>query len=145
MSKSVFSCIGFGSNVGDRYATWDKTLLYLAEVPGLRIIYAATPMETKPVGPITDQPDFLNSVITVETTLDPLALLDQLLHIEQRLGRVRRERWGPRTVDLDILTYGDQTINEARLQVPHPEIKNRPFLSVLMKEFNAYQDSIKNS
>ena len=127
MVKTAY--ISFGSNLGDRYATWEKTLALFKQVQdGIQFcVRAAKPIETDPIGPIQDQPRYLNSVIAIETTLEPLALLDQLLHIEQQLGRVRKERWGPRTVDLDILLYGDETIEDPRLQIPHPEIKNRPF------------------
>jgi len=82
--------------------------------------------ETAPLGPVAQGP-FLNQMLLVETQLEPLALLDALLAIEQAEGRVRRERWGPRTLDCDIVLYGERTIREARLVVPHPELPNRDF------------------
>jgi 2-amino-4-hydroxy-6-hydroxymethyldihydropteridine diphosphokinase len=139
--NKIIAYIGFGSNLGDRTATWEKTLALLNQTADVHILRAATPIETDPIGPIQDQPRYLNSVIAMETSLAPLDLLDGLLHIEQQLGRVRKERWGPRTVDLDILLYGDETLNHPRLQIPHPEIQNRPFLASLLKEVG-YQDVI---
>src|SRR5665213_642571 len=134
MNPKTTVFIGFGANLGDRWATWHKTLQMLQKEPGVIAARAANPVETDPVGPIQNQPRFLNAVIALETDLAPLDLLDRLLGIEQQLGRVRQERWGPRTVDLDILLYGDETINHPRLQVPHPELKNRPFFEKLIKE-----------
>jgi 2-amino-4-hydroxy-6-hydroxymethyldihydropteridine diphosphokinase len=132
MNLKVTAYLSFGSNLGDRYATWEKTLELLHQAAEIRVMRVAPPIETDPIGPIQDQPRYLNSVIEIQTTLVPLALLDQLLQIERQLGRVRRERWGPRTVDLDILLYGDETIDDIRLQVPHPELKNRPFFLELI-------------
>lgn len=82
--------------------------------------------ETAPLGPVAQGP-YLNQMLLVETTLEPLALLDALLALEQAEGRVRRERWGPRTLDCDVVLYGERTIREARLVVPHPELPNREF------------------
>ena len=75
--------------------------------------------ETEPVG-VVDQPPFLNGAVAIETTLAPRELLDVLLEIERSLGRVREERWGPRTIDLDLLVYGDEVVDEPGLRVPHP-------------------------
>jgi 2-amino-4-hydroxy-6-hydroxymethyldihydropteridine diphosphokinase len=83
--------------------------------------------ETEPVG-VVDQPSFLNGAVAVETTRDPRALLELLLEIERSLGRVRRERWGPRTVDLDLLLYGDVVVDEPGLSVPHPHLHERRFV-----------------
>jgi 2-amino-4-hydroxy-6-hydroxymethyldihydropteridine diphosphokinase len=82
--------------------------------------------ETEPVG-VVDQPPFLNGAVQVETTLVPRVLLDALLEIERALGRVREERWGPRTVDLDLLVYGGMTVDEPGLRVPHPRLHERRF------------------
>jgi len=93
--------------------------------------------ETKPVGPVK-QPDFLNAVARVETLLGPVELLDALLDIERRLGRARKERWGPRTIDLDVLLYGNRVIDHPRLRVPHPEIPYRPFVLEGLRETGAW-------
>jgi len=84
-------------------------------------------VETEPVG-ITDQPRFLNAVAEIETDLEPKALLSRLLSIENDLGRVRVERWGPRTIDLDLLLYGDTQVSSDALSVPHPELHRRRFV-----------------
>jgi len=90
-------------------------------------------IETKPVGKI-DQPNFLNAVIKISTELKAKELLYELLAIEQKMGRERIEKWGPRSIDLDILFYGNKVIRENDLKVPHPELLNRRFNLRLMKE-----------
>ena len=82
--------------------------------------------ETEPVG-VVDQPPFLNGAVAIETALAPRELLDLLLEIERSLGRVREERWGPRTIDLDLLVYGDEVVDEPGLRVPHPHLHERRF------------------
>ena len=82
--------------------------------------------ETEPVG-VVDQPPFLNGAVAIETALAPRDLLDLLLEIERSLGRVRGERWGPRTIDLDLLVYGDEVVDEPGLRVPHPRLHERRF------------------
>ena len=117
--------LALGSNLGDRSQLLTDALAALA--PRNRITGVSPVYETKAVG-VTGQPDFLNLVVRLETDLAPLALLDLCLAIEQDLGRVRRERWGPRTVDLDVLLHGDTTLNEERLTLPHPRMKERAFV-----------------
>ena len=97
----------------------------MAELPG--VVAVSTLRETDPVG-VTDQPRFLNGVAALETELAPRELLDVLLAVERRLGRERRERWGPRTIDLDLLLYGDEVIDEAGLTIPHPRLHERRFV-----------------
>ena len=114
--------VGLGANLGDRDATIRAAV---AELPG---VVAISPLrETDPVG-VTDQPRFLNGVAALETELAPRELLDVLLAVERRLGRERRERWGPRTIDLDLLLYGDEVIDEDGLTVPHPRLRERRFV-----------------
>ena len=113
--------VGLGSNLGDREATIRAAVAALPGVVGI-----STLRETEPVG-ITDQPVFLNGVAAVETELAPRELLDALLAIERTLGRERRERWGPRTIDLDLLLYGGETVDEPGLTVPHPHLHERRF------------------
>src|SRR6185295_12764459 len=83
--------------------------------------------ETEPWG-VSGQPRFLNAVAEIETDLDPAALLDRLLDVERGLGRVRKEKWGPRTIDLDLLLYGDRTVDSDALSVPHPRLHERRFV-----------------
>jgi 2-amino-4-hydroxy-6-hydroxymethyldihydropteridine diphosphokinase len=113
--------VGLGANLGDREATIRAAV---AALPG--VVAVSTLRETDPVG-VTEQPQFLNGVAALETDLTPRELLDVLLAVELRLGRERRERWGPRTIDLDLLLYGDETVGEPGLAVPHPHLHERRF------------------
>jgi 2-amino-4-hydroxy-6-hydroxymethyldihydropteridine diphosphokinase len=114
--------IGVGANLGDREATIRAAL---AALPG--VVAVSELRETEPVG-LVDQPQFLNGAVALETELGPRELLETLLGIERELGRERRERWGPRTIDLDLLLYGDETIDEPGLTVPHPRLHERRFV-----------------
>ncbi len=131
--KSVTAYIALGSNLGDRYNQIHQALGFLAETPGIRLGSVSRLIETQPIG-TPDQPNFVNGVAEIETTLEPLDLLDRLLNIEQALGRRRERRWGPRTMDLDILLYGQEVIQRPRLTVPHPELPNRPFLQAALAD-----------
>ncbi len=113
--------IGVGANLGDREATIRAALAALPDVVGVSQL-----RETDPVG-VVDQPPFLNGAAVLETDCSPRKLLDALLAVERKLGRERRERWGPRTIDLDLLLYGDETIDEPGLTVPHPRLHERRF------------------
>ncbi len=113
--------VGVGSNLGDREGTIRTAIDAL---PGVVAVSALR--ETEPVGPV-EQPPFLNGAVALETELSPRELLDVLLAVERRLGRERRERWGPRTIDLDLLLYGDRTVDEPGLSLPHPRLHERRF------------------
>ncbi len=114
--------IGLGSNLGDR----EESIRRAAELIGARRL--STIRETEPWG-IENQPSFLNAVARLETDLAPRRLLDRLLEVERTLGRTRDGiRFGPRTIDLDLLLYGEETIDEAGLQVPHPRLHERRFV-----------------
>ena len=118
--------VGLGSNLGDRARTIRVALERLGEVEGVEVLAVSTLRETQPVGKL-DQPRFVNGVAKLETTLAPRELLDALLDVERRLGRVRDERWGPRTIDLDRLLYDDAVLDEPGLRVPHPRLHERHF------------------
>lgn len=118
--------IGLGSNLENPRVQVETALDELNQLPGTRLLAASSLYQSRPLGP--PQPDFINAVAELETTLSALALLDQLQALEQRHQRVRRERWGPRTLDLDLLLYGDCGIDHPRLQVPHPELARRNFV-----------------
>jgi 2-amino-4-hydroxy-6-hydroxymethyldihydropteridine diphosphokinase len=118
--------IGLGANLGDRFATLCAARAKILTLG--RIVASSALYESLPVGP--PQPDFLNGAVRLETPLAPEALLDALLEIERGLGRVRLERWGPRTIDLDILWGRGLALNEPRLSVPHPELEKRAFALV---------------
>jgi 2-amino-4-hydroxy-6-hydroxymethyldihydropteridine diphosphokinase len=113
--------VGVGANLGDREATIRAAIDALPGIVGVSEL-----RETDPVG-VVDQPAFLNGAVALETELGPRELLDALLAVERDLGRARRERWGPRTIDLDLLLYGDETIDEPGLTVPHPRLHERRF------------------
>ena len=119
--------IALGANLGDPAATVKAAFSALAELPQTRLVATSALYRSAPVG-ITEQPEFVNAVASVETTLAPEALLDALLVIEQQFGRVRAEKNGPRTLDLDILLYGEQIIDTARLTLPHPRLHLRAFV-----------------
>lgn len=115
--------IGLGTNLGDRLATLRSALAALGRCGSLRAVSAV--YETAPVGPA--QPDFLNAAVLLESMLSPQALLAELLAIERAHGRERRERWGPRTLDLDLLCAGELVLDEPGLSLPHPQLPCRAF------------------
>jgi 2-amino-4-hydroxy-6-hydroxymethyldihydropteridine diphosphokinase len=119
--------VGLGANLGDREATIRRALDLLAADPGIEVVAVSTLRDTEPVGYL-DQPRFLNGAAALETTLPPEELLDRLLATERSLGRVRVRRHGPRTIDLDLLLYGGQTLDEPGLVVPHPQLHERAFV-----------------
>ena len=133
VSDSVPSYIALGSNLGDRRAHLDAALAALAVLPGTRLEAVSPLYETAPVGP-PGQQDYLNAVARLSTTLEPVALLDALLAIEQARGRIRRERWGPRTLDLDLLLHGETRLDDPRLTLPHPSMLGRAFVLVPLKD-----------
>jgi 2-amino-4-hydroxy-6-hydroxymethyldihydropteridine diphosphokinase len=131
--KNNIAFIALGSNLGDRRENIARALEKIRDLPESSILRQSSIIETKPVGN-TNQPDFLNSVIKIKTGLSPAQLLNHLLQIESEMGRVRKERWGPRIIDLDILFFNDEIIQTPDLTIPHPEILNREFILNLMNE-----------
>lgn len=118
--------VGLGANLGAREVTLLRAVDLLAAADGVEVLAVSRLVETEPVG-VADQPSFLNGVVALDTTRSARDLLDLLLETERSLGRVRRERWGPRTIDLDLLVYGDESIDEPGLRVPHPRLYERRF------------------
>ncbi len=118
--------VGLGANLGPREVTLRRAVDLLAAANAVEVVAVSPFRETAPVG-VVDQPPFLNGAVAIDTSLMPRELLDLLLETERALGRVRGERWGPRTVDLDLLVYGDETIDEPGLRVPHPRLAGRRF------------------
>lgn len=136
MSARVRACIGLGGNIGDVAATLRSALEALHALPDTRVARASRVYRT-PAWGVEAQPDFLNSAALLETGLEPHALLDGLLRIEREHGRERAAdgaRWGPRTLDLDLLLYGDATIDAPGLSVPHPQMHARAFVLVPLAE-----------
>ena len=124
--------LGLGSNLGDRAAHLQFAVEGLAARAG-RVVAISPVYETEPVGG-PPQPDYLNAVVEVATVLRPRSLLEACLGVEAVMGRVRAERWGPRTVDLDVLTYGDEQIDKPGLTIPHPRMLDRVFVLVPLLE-----------
>lgn len=118
--------VALGSNLGDRAAHLSAARLALAALPGTRLLGASTVEETAPLGGI-DQPPYLNQVVLLETGLSPRALLDACQAIERAEGRIRDRRWASRTLDLDIIAFGQQAVDEPGLTIPHPELPHRDF------------------
>jgi 2-amino-4-hydroxy-6-hydroxymethyldihydropteridine diphosphokinase len=123
---------GLGSNLGDRLANLGAAVAALDREPAFTLRKVSLAYETEPVGP--PQPRYLNAVAQVGTLLSPRATLKALQQIEEALGRIRRERWGSREIDLDLLLYGDRVIAETGLVVPHPLLHSRAFALVPLAE-----------
>ena len=120
--------IALGSNLASPLEQAQAAIRALGEIPHSRVVAVSSFYRTPPLGP-QDQPDYLNAAVALETALPPETLLDHTQRIELQQGRVRKaERWGPRTLDLDIILFGDAVINSERLTVPHYDMKNRGFM-----------------
>ena len=123
----VRAYIALGSNLGDRIGQMQSALKALAADNQLKVLQISPLYENRAVG-MEEADDFLNAMAEVETSMAPLELLDFCLGVESKLGRVRTKEWAPRTIDLDIIAYGDEVIEHERLQVPHPRIAERDFV-----------------
>jgi 2-amino-4-hydroxy-6-hydroxymethyldihydropteridine diphosphokinase len=118
--------VALGSNLGDRAAHLAAARAALGRLPGTRVVAASAIEETAPLGGMA-QPAYLNQMVLLETELDPHRLLAALQRIEEERERVRAARWGPRTLDLDIVVFGDRRIHDPDLVIPHPELPHRDF------------------
>ena len=135
MQSKVFfhtAYIALGSNLGDKEANLRRALELLAE-RGVEVVRPSSFICTEPYG-VTDQPQFLNAVCEVRTSLAPLELLHTLLDIEQEMGRVRLRHWGERNIDLDLLLYEDVVMDTPELKLPHPDMQNRDFVLLPLVE-----------
>lgn len=127
MSVPVRACVALGSNLGDRVAALSLAREGVARLPGTRVVACSRIEETEPLGGL-EQPWYLNQMILLETTLSPHALLEALLKIEQRAGRVREgQRWASRLLDCDLVLHGSTELSDARLTLPHPGLRDRTF------------------
>ncbi len=126
------SAIALGSNIGDSRGILDAAVETLAQTPGILLTAKSSWYQTKAVGPV--QPDYINGCVILRTHILPHMLLENLLKIERKFGRVRQERWGPRTLDLDLLLYDDLILHTPTLQIPHPRMKERAFVLVPLAE-----------
>jgi 2-amino-4-hydroxy-6-hydroxymethyldihydropteridine diphosphokinase len=118
--------IALGSNIGDRHRELARAREAIAALPRTRVLAESSIEETDPIGPVAQEP-FLNQMLAVETELTPHELLARLQDIERLAGRTRHTRWGPRTLDLDIVCFDRHVVHDPDLHVPHPELPNRAF------------------
>lgn len=125
--------LSIGGNLGDRGRNLAEVISRIKDHPRLKLIKESSIYETKPWGRL-DQPDFWNQVLEIETELSPLDLLDVCQQIENDLGRKRIVHWGPRTVDIDILTYDNREYKDERLTLPHPRMEERAFVLAPLRE-----------
>jgi 2-amino-4-hydroxy-6-hydroxymethyldihydropteridine diphosphokinase len=132
-SERVF--IALGSNLGNRAEHLRAAREALAGLPGTRLLAASSIEETPPLGGMS-QPPYLNQMVLLETQLEPQAVLEACHAIERQQGRIRTERWGARTLDLDIVQFGDRRVNTVDLIIPHPELPNRDFWRRELAELN---------
>ncbi|MDO8827892.1 2-amino-4-hydroxy-6-hydroxymethyldihydropteridine diphosphokinase [Methylophaga sp.] len=123
----MLAYIGLGSNLENPLQQIKTAIEDLQSVADINIVSVSSLYQSPPMGP-ADQPDYINAVLALETSLNPHQLLDALQSVEQLHGRVRKRHWGERTLDLDILLYGDQILDDERLQVPHPGMRERAFV-----------------
>lgn len=132
--KSKQCAIALGSNLGDSLTILEQALGLLNDLPGLNIQQHSSWYETVPIGP--PQPNYLNgcAIATADDNRSPLEILENLLAVEQQFGRIRRERWGPRSLDLDLLLWEDLILEVPQLQIPHPRFRDRAFVLVPLAE-----------
>jgi 2-amino-4-hydroxy-6-hydroxymethyldihydropteridine diphosphokinase len=133
-AEATSAYLALGANLGDRLEQLREAVRLLAATDGVDVVRSSRVFEAEPVGP--PQPTYLNAVIEVRTTLDPGELLEAAHAVEHALGRVRAERWGPRTIDVDILTFDDRTVDEPGLEIPHPRMHERGFVLVPLGELD---------
>ena len=124
----VIAYIALGANLGDRAGNIAAALEKLQQTPQVKLTKVSALIENPAVGGPSDSPPFLNAAAEIVTSLSARAILDRLLEIEREIGRIRREKWGPRSIDLDLLLYGDEIIDEPGLTVPHPLMHQRLFV-----------------
>lgn len=129
----VQAYLGLGSNIGDRKQQLLKAIDLIGNIKGIKVTKQSSIYETAPIG-YTDQPNFLNLCLEIETELSPQQLLKHCLDIEQQLHRVREIRWGPRTLDIDILLFSDDIIETDNLSVPHPRMQERAFVLIPLND-----------
>lgn len=129
----TISYLALGSNIEDRIGYLRKAIDYLDQTTGIKVLEKSFIYETAPYGDVP-QDNYLNAVIKIDTSLEPLELLNQTQQIEKRLGRERLIHWGPRTIDIDILLMEGLTLSSKRLTIPHPEIEKRSFVLIPLKD-----------
>lgn len=131
--KQIF--LGLGSNIGDRLNYLKEAVKRISSLPNTKIRKHSSVYETAPVG-YSEQDNFLNMVVEISTDLNPIAFFKEMQKIEKSLGRIRKVKWGPRVIDIDILYWGSEILNTKSLQIPHAEIENRRFVLVPLNEIS---------
>jgi 2-amino-4-hydroxy-6-hydroxymethyldihydropteridine diphosphokinase len=129
--REVF--LGLGTNLGDKETNLREACRFISEIPETSLLQKSEMLETAPWG-VTDQPSFLNMVVELETNLNPYELLAVLLRIEEKMGRVRTKKWGPRIIDIDIIFYGSMVIHADNLNIPHLYLTERDFVLIPLNE-----------
>lgn len=132
--QSIRAYIGLGSNLGNRAATIIQALTMLDEIPGIQVVQISQLIETSPVGGPPDQSNYINGAAELRCSLSAEELLEQLLAIEKQMGRERVQPWGPRTLDLDILLFGNEIIDKPHLKIPHPLMQTRHFVMIPLSQ-----------
>jgi 2-amino-4-hydroxy-6-hydroxymethyldihydropteridine diphosphokinase len=135
--RELKAYLGLGSNLGNRAENLSMAIEMISKVKGIEILRISKTYETSPAG-YESQPDFLNCAIEIETSLSSSDLLKKLLEIETEMGRVRVIKWGPRSIDIDILFYSDNVVDTSELTIPHPEIQNRAFVLAPLNDLAPY-------
>ena len=135
--SGIIGFVGLGSNMGDPLAHCREAIEHIAGIEGIEVLRRSSFFRTEPVG-IRDQSWFINAVIEIRTILPARVLLKALQGIEDRMGRVREVRWGPRIIDIDILLYGQQVVQQEDLVIPHPELHKRRFVLEPLHELAPY-------
>lgn len=135
MAKSTIAYIGFGSNLGDRRSYIKRALKTLTETKHIQVSGVSNIIETAPLGGV-NQPKYLNAVAEIKTTLSAQGLHKTLADIEKKLGRVKREKWAPRIIDLDLLLFGQDIVNSPHLTIPHPQMHLRSFVLKGLRQLN---------
>ena len=138
----MIAYLGLGANLGDREKTLRAAIERIKKISGVELLRVSSFYETAAWG-VTNQPDFINAAVKIKTTLEPIELLNAVQKIENELGRVRREHWAARTIDIDILLIDDLKINLPRLIVPHPYISARDFVKIPLAEISPYKFNLR--
>ncbi len=128
IQKEITAFLGLGGNLGEPFAAFQRARKFLADHPLITAIQSSPVYQTPPIGGPAGQPDYLNAVLMITTSLRPQDLLTLCQTLEKSAGRVRRERWGARTLDIDLLLYDDQITSDRDIQIPHPRMKDRHFV-----------------
>ncbi|MCB1170489.1 MAG: 2-amino-4-hydroxy-6-hydroxymethyldihydropteridine diphosphokinase [Leptospiraceae bacterium] len=142
-SRKVHSFLSLGSNMGNRRAHMAHADYLLSHNPRMEVLRRSSILDNPPLL-VEEQPSFLNQIVEIQTDLEPLELLDTLKEYEKEIGRIKRIRYGPREIDLDILSYDGLRMNNSKLTLPHPGLRDREYLRILLAEFELQPEDLLN-